>query len=500
MLDKGIKLFHGFCENVIGLCMLVSVTKTSWVTIVLAEVLFVVFFFLQKLLEKVEEKYLFGAMTLLYLAVGIYWVTHVHPIVRMDAENIHSAAVSLLAGDDSFLVGGGYFDTFNFQLGMVTYEALLGLISTDVRFIYFVNLLEVIGINFASWRLADICFGQNHKTNRLVILVTFLFLPQFFFMAFAYGIIPGLFFLMWAFYFQQRWFRNRKRRNLVLCILFITLAVMLKGNNLVGAIVIAILFFLQMLKEKKMRNLLFAGVVMLCAGMIGDVVSSCYEWKADVELSGGAPSLLWIVMGTQPYNTSNAPGWFNGYNMWAYNEADYDPQKATEIAKNTLKDTIFTYKEHPDCMISFFSGMMKVLWCDPLYESLWSGPIPLSQIEEAQNKTQFLRDIYSGTGAEPYVAGFMKAFVILMFAMAVLSACSRQNQKWACDYLYLYFVGGFLLHILWETKSQYVYSYVSVMLPCAAQEMSVLFDKLEALRSRKRQVRVAEENGKGEAD
>lgn len=501
MLDKVIGLFDKLCQNVIGLCMLiatgivlvlnlfytssvayvwtedVSITRSSWVSAALVVILFFLLFFVQKLLVRVEEKYLFGVFAVCYLLVGIYWVINVSTGLRLDTDCVHGAAVAFLEGDYSFLDYGEYIYQNEHQLGIVTYEALLGLINTDVRLQYFVNLLEIIGINFVSWRLSDMCFRHNHKTNLFVILITFLFLPQFFFLAFAYGIIPGLFFLLCAFWFQQCYFKTGKKRFVVLCVLFITLSVAVKGNNVIGAIAIAILFFLQMLKEKKIRHLLFALLVMLCAGMIGDAVSSFYEWKTGIELSGGKPMLLYIAMGTEPNNQANAPGWFNGYNDWAFCEAGYDPDKATEIAKNTLKDTIYTYHDNPDWMISYFSKKMQSMWCDPLYESLWSGPLP--DIGFLSN-TQFLNDMYSGKFAEPYVACFMKAFMILMFTLAVLSACSRQNQKQDCNYLYLYFVGGFLLHILWEAKSQYVYPYVFVMLPCCAHEMSVLCDKLEA--------------------
>ena len=511
MLGKVVKFFCGVCDNIIGLCMLlatafvlvlnlfytssvayvwtedVSITKASWVPIVFVPVLFVLFFFLQKFLVKVEEKYLFAVLSVCYLAAGLYWVFNISPELRFDAYSVHEAAVLFLKGDYSYFMYGEYLYQNEHQLGIVTYEALLGLISTDVRFQYFVNLLEIIGINFVSWRLSDMCFGHNHKTNLFVILITFLFLPQFFFLAFAYGIIPGLFFLLCAFWFQQCYFKTRKKCFVVLCVLFTTLAAAVKGNNIIGAIAIAILFFLQMLKEKKIRHLLFALLVMLCAGMIGDAITSFYEWKTGMELSGGKPMLLYIVMGTEPNNQANAPGWFNGYNDWAFSEAGYDPEKAKEIAKNTLKDTIYTYHDHPDWMISFFTGKLESIWCDQLYESLWSGPLP--DVDFLSN-TQFLNDMYSGKSAEPYVACFMKAFMILMFALAVLSACSRQNQKQDCNYLYLYFVGGFLLHILWEAKSQYVYPYVFVMLPCCAHELSVLCDKLEVFLAKRREAQA----------
>lgn len=40
---------------------------------------------------------------------------------------------------------------------------------------------------------------------------------------------------------------------MILCVIFVMLAVILKGNNIIGSITIAICVFLRILKEKKME-------------------------------------------------------------------------------------------------------------------------------------------------------------------------------------------------------------------------------------------------------
>ena len=93
------------------------------------------------------------------------------------------------------------------------------------------------------------------------------------------------------------------------------------------------------------------------------------------------------------------------------------------------------------------------MWCDPMYESLWSGPLPDAG---AENKTEFFNELYSGKSIEPQIALAMKD----------------------CNYIFLFFTGGFLLHIIWEAKSQYVYPYVFILLPCCAKEMALLSEKI----------------------
>lgn len=124
-----------------------------------------------------------------------------------------------------------------------------------MRFLYAVNLLQIIGINFVIWKLTDRCFGQNHKTNLYVILFSFNFCHSFSSWL-AYGIIPGLFFILLAFLFLDKSLESGNWKHMILCVIFVMLAVILKGNNIIGSITIAILCFLRILKEKKWRLIL----------------------------------------------------------------------------------------------------------------------------------------------------------------------------------------------------------------------------------------------------
>ena len=83
----------------------------------------------------------------------------------------------------------------------------------------------------------------------------------------------------------------------------------------------------------------------------------------------------------------------------------------------------------------------------------------------------------------------VKADITIREALIALNALSsdaltlfvidRRNRKYDCNYIFLYFVGGFLLHIVWEAKSQYVYPYVFILLPCCAWEMTSISDRIQ---------------------
>ena len=288
-IKKVIELFEWFCQNIIWLVMLccvgfvavlnllyrskvayvwtedVSIERTSITALVLAVLIFVVFLIAGSKIQKI------------YIIAGIYWIANVSTELRMDAYSAHNGSVLMRQHDFSFLNPGQDIYLNEHQLSFVTYEYLIGFISTDVRFLYAVNLLQIIGINFVIWKLTDRCFGQNHKTNLYVILFSFLFLPQFFFLAFAYGIIPGLFFILLAFLFLDKSLESGNWKHMILCVIFVMLAVILKGNNIIGSITIAILCFLRILKEKKWRLILLAVLVMVVSVLPGKAVHAWYN-------------------------------------------------------------------------------------------------------------------------------------------------------------------------------------------------------------------------------
>jgi hypothetical protein len=173
-IKKVIELFEWFCQNIIWLVMLccvgfvavlnllyrskvayvwtedVSIERTSITALVLAVLIFVVFLIAGSKIQKIDEKILFIVFTVIYIIAGIYWIANVSTELRMDAYSAHNGSVLMRQHDFSFLNPGQDIYLNEHQLSFVTYEYLIGFISTDVRFLYAVNLLQIIGINFVS--------------------------------------------------------------------------------------------------------------------------------------------------------------------------------------------------------------------------------------------------------------------------------------------------------------------------------------------------------------
>ena len=164
------------------------------------------------------------------------------PTIRDDAKSVYDTAAAMADGDYSSLNPGGYLYVYPYQIGIVTYDRIVRLFSGSMKFLEVLNLAQVLGINWFSYRLSDHFFGGNRKINNLTILLTFAFLPQFFFIMFKYGLIPGFFFSIGSFYFLTIYLKNNRLRYVVLSVVFATAASCIKMNYLIGAIAAAAIF------------------------------------------------------------------------------------------------------------------------------------------------------------------------------------------------------------------------------------------------------------------
>lgn len=480
LLSAGVLLICNLlqtCRVGYNLYEVVEIEGTSVIAILFAAAGLGILLILQEKLSFLKERDVFRFFMILYLIAGIYWILNISTMLRADAMHVRNGALLSAQGDFSFLELGQDIRNHPWQLGMITYERLLGKFSKNVQLLFLVNLFMILGINYMTYRLADLVFSHNHRTNLLTILFTFAFLPQFFFLAFAYGLIPGFFFLTGGFYFQQRYFAEKKNWQAAVCIVMTVTAVVLKGNNLAGGIAMALLFFMRLLKEQKVRYLLMALVLMACIQASSPLMIAAYERESGIKLNSGEPKLLYIAMGIWPENRENGAGRYCGYNDYTFGQANFDPETANEMAKEHIGESIAHYMADPKDATVFFSKKLVTLWCDPLFQSLWSGP--LSDAGQTVD-TRILESLYHGEKLEGLAEGYMKSFLILLLALACAYILNRTCRSEGFWYALLYAVGGFLLHIVWEAKSQYTYPYVFVLIPGCARALAGMGDFIPA--------------------
>jgi len=419
--------------------------------------------FLSKYIERIDPKKLFWLLSAVYGVAALYLILNVDGNIRADVKQVYNSAVAVSQGSYAPFLKGGYMERYPHQLGLMYYDSLLLRFSSNTKVLFAANFVFVLGINYFTLKIADFLFSDR-RVSVLTEVLSFAFLPQLFFILFGYGLIPGFFFLIGAFYFALRFSREHKPWTLLALTAFSAVAVLLKKNCLIGVVAIVIYLLLSVKRELLAAHGVAILCVLLAAILPGKALLSHYEAVSGQPLEGGAPSVLWLAMGTDPDNVSHAPGWYNGYVWRVYDEAGYDSGEAARTGKEKFSDNIDRITAEPKAAFKYFKDKAVSVWCDPSYQSIWSGPL-----EDCGQTTgtELTRSVFTGgDGARRVTAiGDLATMFIWLFAIAFLILCRRVGDGWQLPFMY--FIGGLLFHTAWEGKSQYVYTYVFVLIPFA---------------------------------
>lgn len=431
-----------------------------------------------KLLKIIPEKVFFTVLALAYLLAGIYCITHIQMTPRHDSAICYTSALNYKAGYFINLQFGEYFYEYPHQLGLVTYNRILVWLSENVNIVYYTNLLWVILTNFFIWRTSCLLYKENPVLRKLIILFSFGFLPQLFYLFFAYGQVPGTLCMVISLFFFVKYLEKNHPVSFLAGCLFLSLTCLLRKNFLIGGIALLIIFFLKALKSQKLFYVFL--MIALVASLIvpSKLVTRHYENIGGTKLNQGSPALLHVAMGLQENDDIwRAAGWFNGYNETTYELNNFDPASSSEEALASISDSLFTFKCDPKYALDFFTEKIITTWCDPTFQSIWSGPlVSLGNVAESS----LLENLYSGGSVYRLLAFAMNIFMALTFLFSaafviIKTFVKKESLNGAELFSLLIFIGGFLFHLVWETKCQYVYPYVVTLIPVACCGMTQVF-------------------------
>ena len=89
-----------------------------------------------------------------------------------------------------------------------------------------------------------------------------------------------------------------------------------------------------------------------------------------------------------------------------------------------------------------------------------------------QTYTAVLQSLYSGGTVENLLGMYCKGLSFLLWGSyaAYLLTSGKKENGWEIAALFL--MGGFIFHIFWEGKSQYIYPYVFCLIPFCARALA----------------------------
>ena len=425
---------------------------------------------IDKMQQNLLEKILF-----ISAAVGsILWIFSAYDVPKFDPFSILDAAEHFLANDYSALSSKGrYLQRYPFQLPFSLYVEQIYRITGPGRYLILrlLNVLYVIGIYKYIINIFKFVI-HNEKERKLAVLLLFLCWQPVFLSTFIYPLIPSLlFYLMSVHEFMNFYFYYKKRR-LIFSGLFLGMSILLKSNMWIGYIAFSILIILIVMRGTVSRQIFSVLLIALSFVLVkSNTVKLYYECQSGYQIEDGTPNILWVAMGLQESN--KAPGWYNGFPYNTLKSVDFSTEKAAEIGRTSVKESIDKFVSDPMYAIKFFLKKELSQWCEPTYECF-----NLSYNREHEKPLGNLAlSMYVGTAHELLLFEFHSFQIICIFGFLIY--CVRIKIENICfDQLIipLTILGGFIFHTFWEGKSQYIFPYYMMMIPFSISGLLSIFE------------------------
>ena len=435
----------------------------------------------KRLLEKIPEKPLLIAMLIYVVIVSGLW-TYVSDCVPVaDQRSILKCVDGLMNGDYACMnpkSPDGYLQYNRHQVGLTAFYELFTRIFTggEVNYhaVYGLNVVMITGIFFGLY-LVTKQLTQRRDIIKLELILSFGMFQLMMYSTFVYGLIPGLFFTVFGIYFMLKLFDTKKWCYGVLTALMCALAIIMKSNYMIILIAVGLTLMVKAISEKYPVYLLYLLLAVALFTGINTTAQKVYEKRTGIEFGDTIPNSAYLAMAMQ--DGSMAPGWFNGFNHVTYRLNDYNQEITDQISKDYIGERLQEFADEPLECLKFYYYKIISQWNEVTYECFWIG---MNEENRTRELSPVAENLYFGK-LHTVAEAVMNLYQLLLFSGTLFFAWSlRKKEDISKVSLLLSVLVGFLFHILWEGKSQYIITYFPLLLPCAAFGVIAVTDFLKS--------------------
>lgn len=412
------------------------------------------------------------------LVLGVIWVSRVQCIPGADSASVFYSASGAAQGDytqfrsndqmyfHTYYQDNAYYKFYPFQLGFVflcegIYRLFGAQTAMPLEYINVVCLaLSYLGIVQITGELF-----KRRAMEFVSIILLALCVQPILFTPFPYGNIMGMCCAVWASYFLIRYLRGARWLVLIPSGVLLVIGILAKYNNMIYLVAFGVILVLHAIKEKKWQGIAFLLVLCICAVGSSKLIILSYENRAGEKYGPGVSQTQYLDIGLQ--DGGMAPGWYTSIGMRTFMESGFDPAVANERSREDISQRLEKMTSNPDYAIEFFSKKILSQWNEPTFESIW-----VSKVKGHYNgdPTGIVNDIYNGGAGkfvESYTSIYMSA-LYLLFAGGVLALMMKKRASLETVLLPLVLLGAFGYHLLFEAKSQYILTYIILLIPIAS--------------------------------
>jgi len=433
------------------------------------------------LLEKhADRKFCIAAATV-FVLLSLCFVLAVGLLPRADSYLALEAAKRFAAGDYG-LMKSVYFSRVSYQLGLVLPMEMIARLLPGLDLNMTMQALNCVMTVLAAWALCLLA-GEvtgDTRTKKGSMLLYGAYASMLLFNMFVYGALPMILLCALAMLCFARYVRTGRKGYGVGYALLIGAAAVVKPNAMIMMLALAICAVLYALEKKDAFLPACALVSAVLCVLLPKAVVALYELRSGVTLGADTGMLLRLAMGLQ--DSVIAAGWYNGM-IEEYWDLAVTAQTEKAAAMQMLSERLSEFSADPAMAWDFFSEKYLTQWAEPAYDILWYGGVC-----EESGRFNGLANMLFRDNAPARVAleGYMNLFQQAVYALALGGTIDllREKKTGAVQLMLpVTILGGFLYHMLFEAKSQYIYPYMMLMIPLAARGLSLLSARFKRRKS-----------------
>ena len=332
---------------------------------------------------------------------------------------------------------------------------------------------------------------EEAGTASAIMLVEFI--PIVLYSTYVYGTLPSLCFTLLAFYAVTRLIQTQRLYWLVVELVAIPLMYAFYTATMIAMIAIMVVLILYAVVSFQKRNsrvaiaALFGAVLpffLVCGIRVAAGNIFC-QYTGLNPNEDTLPATAWIRMGLTS-DSDLGPGGYDASNVGLFQDKGSDTEKTDAAARKEIHSALEDYRNGSRPM-TFFWKKTETQWLDP-----WFNGLTMTVYSPDPEKMGILAPLFVPLTLER-IQRCLLALMNVCYCMASLYLILQiRNKKPRLETLLLplYFVGGFVFQLFWETKGRYCFPYYVCLLILAgiatASLEQFLVRRYEAMRDRKK--------------
>lgn len=469
--------------------------------------IFTVFVFKMKkhydFFARIDLRFMEVGLVVYTIMLGLIWIFSVTSVPAADSQSVFETATGATVGDYSSITGNGnfynsayynghsYYNFYPFQLGFVLISEIVYRIfgTASSMPVQVINVLCLAAAYLGIAKITKYIFKRRSIEFITILLLAGCFQPMLF-CTFVYGNIIGMCCAIWASYFLIRYFQTTKYLLLIPCAILLIVATIAKYNNMIYLVAFVIMLIVHTVKEKKWQSIAFALAICIATVGINNLIIVSYESRANTKLADGVSQVMYLDMGLN--DSYMAPGWYNGIAIDTYKSCNLNNEVANQRAWSNIKNRLDVFGSNPGYTFDFFGKKIVSQWNEPSFESIW-----ISEVKSHSHEVNSIGNgMYNGSLGqffELYFNIYMQ-IVYLLLVIGIYCLFFKRMTNIETTLLLLVILGGFGYHLLFEGKSQYILTYIPIMMPTAAFGLnSVLNEKYTKIKEIVRKLKTVPE-------